>query len=54
MDPAFLEQGRSYAQDFSSVSFEDVTEAARSYGEVSPEVIEVLPQMLRRQGLALN
>jgi hypothetical protein len=53
-DPSFLEQGRSYAQDFSSVSFQDVTEATRSYGEVSPEVIEVLPQMLRRQGLQLN
>jgi|tagenome__1003787_1003787.scaffolds.fasta_scaffold20973021_1 hypothetical protein len=53
-DPAFLEQGRSYAKDFSSVSFDDVAEAARSYGEVSPEVIQVLPQMLRQQGLALN
>jgi tripartite-type tricarboxylate transporter receptor subunit TctC len=53
-DPAFLEQGRSYAQDFSPVSFEDVTEAARSYGQVSPEVVDVLPQMLRKQGLILN
>jgi hypothetical protein len=36
------------------VSYEDVTEAAREYGEVSTEVIGVLPAMLRRQGLALN
>ena len=53
-DPAFLEQGRSYAQDFSAISFEDLTSAVRSYAKVSPEVVDVLPQMLRRQGLALN
>jgi hypothetical protein len=53
-DPAFLEQGRTYAKDFSAVSHEDVTEAAREYGEVSTEVIGVLPNLLRRQGLALN
>jgi hypothetical protein len=53
-DPAFLEQGKSYSQDFSPVSFEDLTAAARAYGQVSPEVVDVLPQMLRRQGLSLN
>lgn len=53
-DPAFLEQGRSYAQDFSPVPFEDLTDAVRSYAKVSPEVVDVLPQMLRRQGLVIN
>ena len=54
VDPAFLEQGRAYAKDFSAVPYEDVTEAVREYSEVSAEVIGVLPRMLRRQGLALN
>ena len=53
-DPDFLEQGRKYSQDFSAVSFESLTAAARANGEVSPDVRDVLPQMLRRQGLALN
>jgi hypothetical protein len=53
-DPAFLEQGRSYAQDFSTVSFEDLTVAVNSFAKVSPEVVNVLPQMLRRQGLVIN
>ena len=53
-DPTFLEQGRSYAQDFSPVPFEDLTEAVNSYAKVSPEVVDVLPQMLRRQGLTIN
>jgi hypothetical protein len=53
-DPAFLEQGRSLSPDFSAVSHASLTTAVRSYGQVSPEVIEVMPKMLRRQGLALN
>jgi hypothetical protein len=53
-DPAFLEQGKSLSPDFSSVSHESLTAAVRSYGEVSPEVIAVMPRMLRRQGLELN
>jgi hypothetical protein len=40
--------------DFSAVSHASLTTAVRSYGQVSPEVIEVMPKMLRRQGLALN
>jgi tripartite-type tricarboxylate transporter receptor subunit TctC len=51
-DPEFLAQGKAYAPDFSAVSSEDTTDAVRSNGEVSPEVVNVLPNMLRRQGLA--
>jgi hypothetical protein len=53
-DPAFIEQGRTYAKDFSAVSYQDTTEAVRENGEVSTEVTGVLPGMLRRQGLVLN
>jgi len=53
-DPEFLAQGRAYADDFSPVSYQDVTEAARSLSEVSPEVVNFLPQILRRQGLTIN
>jgi hypothetical protein len=53
-DPEFLEHGKKYSQDFSAVSFESLTAAARSNGQVSPNVADVLPQMLRRQGLTLN
>lgn len=54
VDPEFLAQGRGYADDFSPVSHQDLTEAARSLSEVSPEVVDFVPQMLRRQGLAIN
>lgn len=53
-DPAFLEQGRSLFQDFSWVSHESLTAAVRSNEQVSPEVIGIMPQMLRRQGLEVN
>jgi tripartite-type tricarboxylate transporter receptor subunit TctC len=53
-DPAFLQQGRSFSQDLSSVSHETITGTVRAYGQASPEVIDFMPQMLRRQGLEVN
>jgi len=53
-DPAFLEQGRMFSADLSAVSADAVTAIVRSYAQASPEVIEFMPQMLRRQGLELN
>jgi tripartite-type tricarboxylate transporter receptor subunit TctC len=53
-DPAFLEQGRRFSQDVSSVAHESVTATVRSFAQVSPEVVSFMPQMLRRQGLTVN
>jgi tripartite-type tricarboxylate transporter receptor subunit TctC len=53
-DPAFLEQGRMFSADLSAVSYEAITATTRAYGQASPEVIDFMPQMLRRQGLELN
>jgi hypothetical protein len=53
-DPAFVEQGRMFSEEFSPVSPQTATATVRAYGQISPEVIGFMPQMLRRQGLRVN
>jgi tripartite-type tricarboxylate transporter receptor subunit TctC len=53
-DPDFRAQGRNFSQDFAPVTDETMTATVRSLAEVSPQVLAVMPQMLRRQGLLVN
>jgi hypothetical protein len=53
-DPEFLEQGKKFSRDFSSVLFDKVTSVARSFGSMSPEVTSFMVQLLRKQGLEIN
>jgi hypothetical protein len=53
-DPAFLEQGKRFSRDISSVPHESLTATVRSYGQVVPEVTGFMPTMLRQQGMTLN
>jgi len=53
-DRDFVEQGRMFSEEFSAVSWQSVTATVRAYGQVSPQVIGFMPQMLHRQGLRVN
>jgi hypothetical protein len=53
-DPAFVEQGRMFSEEFSPVSSQSLSATVHAYGEVSPEVTGFMPRMLRRQGLRVN
>jgi tripartite-type tricarboxylate transporter receptor subunit TctC len=53
-DPEFLEQGKKFSVEFTTVTHESVDVAARAYGQVPPEVVSYIPKMLLRQGLKAN
>jgi tripartite-type tricarboxylate transporter receptor subunit TctC len=53
-DPAFLEQGRRFSQEFSSVPYENLDALVSTYMQMSPEVTNFMQDMLRRQGRPVN
>jgi hypothetical protein len=53
-DPAFTAQGKNASQDFAPVSSESLDATVRSLAATSPEVLDFMPQMLRRQGLKVQ
>jgi hypothetical protein len=53
-DPAFLKQGKNVSDDISVVTYDSLTSTARFNGSVSTDVMEVIPNLLRKQGLVVN
>ena len=53
-DPAFVAQGKTFSQDFSPVSSENLTATVHAFAQASPEVLGFMPQMLRKQGLNVD
>jgi hypothetical protein len=53
-DPDFLAQGRSFSRDFAPEPAERMTKVVKDFASVSPEVLALMPQMLRAQGLTVQ
>jgi hypothetical protein len=50
-DPEFMAKGKTFSEDFGSVPPDHITSTIKSFAKVSPEVLGVMPRMLRKQGL---
>ncbi|MEA2902705.1 MAG: hypothetical protein QOI12_92 [Alphaproteobacteria bacterium] len=53
-DPEFLERSKKLTEDFTPISFGDVDQWMRRMAQTSPEAMEFVAAMLRRQGVKID
>ena len=53
-DPAFLAQGKTFSQDFAPVSAATMIATVDALAQASPDILGVMPRMLRSQGLTVQ
>lgn len=53
-DPTFVTEGKKMSEDFSPMTPEDVEGLVRTVGKTSPEAIEYINTMMRRQGIRVE
>jgi tripartite-type tricarboxylate transporter receptor subunit TctC len=53
-DPAFQEQGKRFSREFSSIPLESLTVMVSAFAQMSPEVTNVMAELLRKQGRPIN
>ncbi len=53
-DPSFVEEGKKMSEDFAPQSPEDVESLVRTVGNTTPEAIESINTMMRKQGIRVE
>jgi tripartite-type tricarboxylate transporter receptor subunit TctC len=53
-DPQFIERGKKISDDFEPMSHEDVATLIRRLGRTSPQAVDYINDMLRKQGLEVQ